>query len=138
PVRPPEGAANPCSRRAPRARTGGPPQPTERRRGSRLDRSKRLLTPWAPATRGPRRMKWRLWLMLSHRWMGIAIGLVVVAWTLSGLVLVHYGLPSLPARERLGRLPPLDPDAISISPAEAAALVDGEPFRMRLSMLGHR
>jgi hypothetical protein len=83
-------------------------------------------------------MKWRLWLMFSHRWIGIAIGLVVIAWTFSGLVLVYYGLPHLTAGERLGRLPPLDPSAIRISPAEAAALIDGEPFRMRISMHGDR
>lgn len=81
---------------------------------------------------------WRLWLILSHRWLGIAIGVIVVLWTLSGFVLMYYGLPHLTAGERLTRLPALDRGAIRIGPAEAAARIDGEPFRIRLSMLGDR
>src|SRR5690606_13017566 len=85
-----------------------------------------------------RRVNLRLCLILSHRWMGIAIGLMFVVWTVSGLVLMYYGLPHLTAGERLARLPHLDAGAIRISPLEAAALVEGEPFRMRISMLGDR
>lgn len=76
--------------------------------------------------------------MLVHRWMGIAIGLMFVAWVVSGIVLLYYGLPHLTAGERLSRLPLLDVAAIRISPAEAATRVDGEPFRMRVSMQGNR
>jgi hypothetical protein len=76
--------------------------------------------------------------MLTHRWMGIVIGVMFVAWVVSGIVLLYYGLPHLTAAERLARLPPLDAAAIRISPAEAATRVDGEPFRMRVSMQGSR
>ncbi len=76
--------------------------------------------------------------MLTHRWMGIVIGLMFVAWVVSGIVLLYYGLPHLTAAERLSRLPPLDAAAIRISPAEAAQRVAGEPFRMRVSMQGER
>jgi hypothetical protein len=76
--------------------------------------------------------------MLTHRWMGIAIGIMFVIWSLSGVVLLYYGLPHLTAAERLVRLPVLDAAAIRVSPADAAKLVDGDPFRLRISMLGDR
>lgn len=81
---------------------------------------------------------WRLWLILTHRWMGIVLGLMLVAWTVSGIILMYYGLPHLTAGERLARLPAFDPAAVRVSPAEAAAKVGGEPFRIRVSMLGGR
>jgi hypothetical protein len=81
---------------------------------------------------------WRVWLMLTHRWMGIVIGMMFVAWVVSGIVLLYFGLPHLTAGERLSRLPPLDAAAIKIAPADAARRVDGEPFRMRVSMQGDR
>src|SRR5262245_58101120 len=81
---------------------------------------------------------WRFWLLMTHRWMGIALGIMFVIWSLSGIVLLYYGMPHLTAAERLTRLPPLDVDAIRVAPADAAAQVDGEPFRIRVSMLGDR
>jgi len=84
------------------------------------------------------RLNWRLWLILTHRWMGIVLGLMLVVWCVSGLVLMYYGLPHLDAGERLSRLPALDTAAIRISPGEAAARAGGDPFRIRLSMLGDR
>ena len=77
---------------------------------------------------------WRVWLMLTHRWMGIIIGLMFVAWVASGIVLLYFGLPHLTAGERWSRRPPLDVAAIAISPADAVKRVDGDPFRMRVSM----
>jgi len=76
--------------------------------------------------------------MFTHRWMGIVIGLMFVAWVVSGIVLLYVGLPHLTAGERLARLSPLAVEAIRVSPAEAARSVDGEPFRMRVSMQGDR
>lgn len=81
---------------------------------------------------------WRLWLILTHRWMGIVLGIMLVIWTVSGIVLMYYGLPHLTAGERLARLPALDVSAVRVSPAEAAARVGSEPFRIRVSMLGGR
>ncbi len=81
---------------------------------------------------------WRFWLILTHRWMGIVLGIMLVIWTVSGIVLMYYGLPHLTAGERLARLPALDAAAVRVSPAEAAAQVEGEPFRIRVSMLGGR
>ena len=84
------------------------------------------------------KVRWLAWLILSHRWMGIVLGLMLLIWSVSGVVLMYYGLPHLTAGERLARLPALDAAAVRISPAEAAARVEGEPFRMRLSMQGDR
>jgi len=81
---------------------------------------------------------WRLLLILTHRWMGIVLGIMLVIWSVSGIVLMYYGLPHLTAGERLARLPPLDVTAVRVSPAEAAATVGAEPFRIRVSMLGGR
>jgi hypothetical protein len=81
---------------------------------------------------------WRVWLLMTHRWMGIVLGIMLVIWTVSGIVLMYYGLPHLHAGERLARLPVLDASSIRVSPAQAATRVEGEPFRMRISMLGDR
>lgn len=78
------------------------------------------------------------WLILTHRWMGIVLCLMMVVWCLSGAVMMYAGLPHLNAGERLSRLPPLDASAIRVSPAEAAATAGGNAFRIRLSMLGTR
>lgn len=86
----------------------------------------------------PRLLNWRYWLMMTHRWMGIAIGLMFAIWSVSGIVLLYDGMPHLTAAERLTRLPELDAEAIRVAPSDAAAKVDGEPFRMRISMLGDR
>ena len=87
---------------------------------------------------GVRLSNWQVWVMYVHRWTGIVIGLMFVAWVVSGIVLLYWGLPHLTAGERLSRLPPLDLAAIRISPAEAAKRIDGDPFRMRVSMQGSR
>ena len=81
---------------------------------------------------------WRVWLIMTHRWMGIALGLMLAIWTISGLVLMYVGLPHLTAGERLARLPALNVDSVTVSPAEAAAAVGADPFRIRLSMYGDR
>jgi len=81
---------------------------------------------------------WRAWLIMTHRWMGIALGLMLVVWTTSGIVLMYFGLPHLTAAERLSSLPELDTESVVVSPAEAAAAVGADPFRIRLSMLGDR
>lgn len=86
----------------------------------------------------PHLRNWRYWLMMTHRWMGIAIGVMFVIWSLSGILLLYYGMPHLTAAERLTRLPELDAAAIRVAPSEAATKVDGEPFRLRVSMLGER
>jgi hypothetical protein len=81
---------------------------------------------------------WRLLLMLTHRWMGIVLGIMLVIWSVSGIVLMYYGLPHLTAGERLARLPALYVSAARVSPAEAVTSVGAGAFRIRVSMLGGR
>jgi hypothetical protein len=83
-------------------------------------------------------LDWRKLLIYSHRWLGIVLGAVFVAWCVSGIVLMYYGVPHLTAGERLMRLPALDLSAIRVSPAEAATQLNEPPRRLRISMHGDR
>lgn len=79
-------------------------------------------------------LSWRFLLIFSHRWLGIIVGLMFVAWTVSGVILMYYGIPHYTAGERLYRLPPLDLSTATVSPQEALSSMGGEPFRLRISM----
>ena len=60
-------------------------------------------------------------LILSHRYLGIALSLLVVMWFATGIVMMSAGgMPRLTPELRLERLPALDLPAISLTPAEAA------------------
>lgn len=79
---------------------------------------------------------WRFSLIFFHRWLGILIGLMFVAWCLSGFILLYAGIPHLTAGERLHRLAPLDLSTASVTPAQALAAtgIAQRPFRLRVSM----
>lgn len=83
-------------------------------------------------------LDWRKLLIYSHRWLGIAITLMFLIWTLSGVVLMYYGHPQITTGERLLRLESIDFSTATITPAEAAAKADIKPYRMRLSMYDGR
>jgi len=83
-------------------------------------------------------LDWRKLLIYSHRWLGIVVGVVFVAWCVSGIVLMYYGVPHLSAGERLMRLPPLDLSSIAVAPADAARQLNDPPRRLRISMHGTR
>ena len=83
-------------------------------------------------------LDWRKLLIYSHRWLGIVVGLVFVAWCVSGVVLMYYGVPHLTAGERLMRLPALDLSAVRVAPGDAAAQLKEPPRRLRISMHGDR
>ncbi len=83
-------------------------------------------------------LDWRKLLIYSHRWLGIVVGVVFVAWCVSGIVLMYAGVPHLTAGERLMRLPALDLSTIRVTPAEAARQLLEPPFRLRISMQGDR
>ena len=77
----------------------------------------------------------RKWLILSHRYLGIALSLLFVVWFASGIAMMYArGLPSLTEDVRLERLPQLDPASVRVSPAEALeyALWEGSPDRATL------
>lgn len=65
------------------------------------------------------------WLFLLHRYLGIAVGVLMVMWCVSGVVMMYVGYPALDPQVRLSRLAPLAwNDCCHIS---AAALEDAEP-----------
>src|ERR1051326_4982685 len=88
----------------------------------------------------PRKLlDWRKLLIYSHRWLGIALGLVFVSWFVSGILFVYWGEPHLTAQERLARLQPLDLWKVHLSPAEAARRAGiSAPARLRVAMLDGR
>lgn len=61
-------------------------------------------------------------LVYSHRWLGIALGLLFVLWFASGLVMIYARMPSLDPAERLARASALNPASIRVAPPPAAAL----------------
>lgn len=79
-------------------------------------------------------LNWRFSLVFFHRWIGIAVGLMFVIWTCSGIVLMYAGIPHYTAGEKLQHLPPLDLSKAAITPQEALAKVGGTPLRLLVSM----
>jgi uncharacterized iron-regulated membrane protein len=60
-------------------------------------------------------------LILTHRYLGIALSLLVVMWFASGIVMIYTGgMPRLTPQLRLERMPALNLASIGLSPAEAA------------------
>ncbi len=63
-------------------------------------------------------------LILSHRYLGIALGLLVIVWFASGIVMMYAGgMPKLDAEWRLERLPVLDLTAVRLSVNDAVERV---------------
>lgn len=80
------------------------------------------------------------WLHLGHRWLGIALGVMVLLWFASGLVMLFVARPQLTDGERLAGLPPLAAERIAISPLAAwqALGLPGWPQAVRLDAAGGR
>jgi hypothetical protein len=55
-------------------------------------------------------------LVYTHRWLGVALGVLFVAWFASGIVMMYARMPELAAAERLARLPVIVPAAIRVAP----------------------
>ena len=47
-------------------------------------------------------------ILIVHRYLGVAIGLVMTLWCLSGFVMMYRGFPAVSAEQRLAGLKPLD------------------------------
>lgn len=74
-------------------------------------------------------------LVYTHRWLGIALGILFVGWFASGIVMVYARLPELDPVERLARLPALVPATVRVAPPAAERLsitsLEGRPvFRV--------
>src|SRR5690348_8940804 len=74
----------------------------------------------------------------THRWLGIALGLLFAAWFVSGVVLMYVGMPRLSPAERLARLPALDFSRARTSPSEIASSIGAPADALQLAMVGHR
>jgi PepSY-associated TM region len=77
----------------------------------------------------------RKFLILSHRYLGIAVCLLFVMWFVSGIAMIFArGMPSLTPAVRMQRLQPLDASAVKLIPAEAVdkALLGQPPNRATL------
>jgi hypothetical protein len=83
----------------------------------------------------------RRWLILAHRYLGIALSPLFLIWFVSGIAMVYLrGMPELNARQRLAYLPQLDASAIRVSPSAAsrAAGLGEHPGRMVLTTVLNR
>ena len=91
-------------------------------------------------------MNWKRANYLLHRWLSIAIGLVVLSWFLSGFVMIYYPWPALTESVRLGFGAPFRPSSKVIGVRRAAEVAtrvlratnprDTTLSRARLSAIG--
>jgi len=70
-------------------------------------------------------------LFLIHRYLGIALSLIVVAWCLSGLVMMYVQYPALTEEERVAGLAPLELDDCCTLPADFSN-IDIEEFSVEM------
>jgi len=80
------------------------------------------------------------YLHLTHRWLGIGLGLFVLLWFLSGLVMLFVGYPQLTSAEWLNHLDDVAQQQVKLDAAQAWALTGrlGQPERVRLAMREHK
>jgi len=77
------------------------------------------------------------WLIIGHRWLGIATCLLFALWFLSGLVMMYMPFPSLAAKERLSLQERIDWTRIAITPERAlhGLALASFPRELRLEMM---
>jgi len=83
-------------------------------------------------------LNWRTIILFTHRWMGILFGLLFLAWFISGVAFMYWGMPNLSMAERMDRQLPLDFSTASVTPAEAASRHNLFPAALSLTMHGER
>src|SRR5688572_33270386 len=73
--------------------------------------------------------------ILSHRYLGIVLSLLVIMWFATGITMMYVGgMPRLTPEMRLDRMPALDLDRVKLSPVEAEERAGG-PGRTQLLMV---
>ena len=83
---------------------------------------------------------WKRQLHWWHRWLGIVIGLLVLLWFGSGIVMMYVPYPELTEEERMGWLAPLDAGRVQVK-ADAAwetIALPGMPDAVRLNTVAGR
>ena len=74
-------------------------------------------------------------LVYTHRWLGIASGVLFVVWFVSGIVMMYARMPELGTVERLARLTAIQPALIRTAPPSPS---NGEITRIVISTLEGR
>ena len=79
-------------------------------------------------------------LIFVHRWIGVALSVIFLLWFASGIVMMYWTFPSVTAKDRLERLPVLQPERITVSAETAAAALGTEeaPAQVRLTSFDGR
>jgi len=90
-----------------------------------------------------RSMNWRRADYLVHRWLSIAIGVVVLSWFVSGIAMIYYPWPSLTSSTRLHFDAPFEPPPTLIGVGRAAAIAQQMGYGdslvgTRLTAIGNR
>lgn len=85
-----------------------------------------------------RLLNWRLALVYTHRWLGIAGCVLFAAWFFSGVVMMYARMPELAREERLARAPALDLSTATIDPESAAERVGATTASIEVTMLQGR
>ena len=83
---------------------------------------------------------WKRQLHLLHRWFGIGIGLLVLLWFGSGIVMIYVPYPELTEQERMAWLAPLDAARVAVDAGDAwrATGIQGLPDAVRLNSVAGR
>lgn len=77
---------------------------------------------------GMNRATWLLYLF--HRWAGIVLCLILALWFFSGFFMMYVEFPQLTRPERLSGAPVLEFSAVRLTPAEAAARLTPDDFKV--------
>jgi len=89
-------------------------------------------------------------LLLIHRYLGIGLGVLMVGWCLSGIVMMYVGYPALLPSERLRHLEPIDwrsccviddaelPDDAAVTAYEVEMIATHPVLRVKLADAGWR
>ena len=84
--------------------------------------------------------RWQPALIVLHRWLGIGLSLMMLAWFASGVVMVFHGYPHYGDGPRRAALADLRIETLRAAPASAARTLDlpGPPSAIRVTRTGDR
>ncbi len=82
-------------------------------------------------------MKWKRWILLMHRYLGLALCVLFGVWFSSGIVMMYSGYPSLGPEQRLSGFPELDLSRCCVTPRDALLRsgLSAAPREVRLGMI---
>jgi hypothetical protein len=81
---------------------------------------------------------WQRALVWIHRWLGIAGGLLFIAWFASGIVMIYVRMPEVSASDTHAARARLDFSAARVAPAAAMRRLPDRPTGLQLAMLDGR